>query len=271
MKSGQETGFDKRKPSKGLLGSSDCSEKYAREKGVAKKRKTTEIKRSKGLFMERKEGRGNKKPAVGRVGQFWELEDSHRLFNPFSAKDFMRVFKHGDALAIVIPESVRAKSNVKEGEEFEFVQVEKGVFALYRKDALEEKARKDLEKIAIPSETQRAQAQQPKQERQINFDCFVLETEGEAKAFSMRFEKELKSGEILGVRGFDKKYYASSTQFFLAKSPLVKNALQKGAQTIEEISGSSGITPLQCICLLNLLREKGEVIEKRKGIYKLLS
>ena len=38
----------------------------------------------------------------------------------------MRFFKHGDTLAIVIPDKLRKSSEIKEEDDFEFFEIEKG-------------------------------------------------------------------------------------------------------------------------------------------------
>jgi len=56
----------------------------------------------------------------------------------------MRFFKHGDSLAIVVPEPLRKSSRISENEDYEFFEVEPGVFILLSKARLAEKAKQDV-------------------------------------------------------------------------------------------------------------------------------
>ena len=61
----------------------------------------------------------------------------------------MKFFKHGDGVAVVLPEPLQKASQVKEGDEYEFFQIEPGVFLLLSKARIEESSKREaLEKLA---------------------------------------------------------------------------------------------------------------------------
>ncbi len=216
-------------------------------------------------------------------------------------KEHMRFFRHGDVLAITLPESLRKKLGIAENDEYDFAESEEGVLKLVRKSAFGPAAQKEentpnqMGKTEQPRQasakeagfqsaalqtnaaTQKpanaagmqkpGSAQADTQKQRFNplpLGFMVIELEDEAKAFSRRFERDIKSGEIMGVRGFDKKFYLASRGFFehYADRLFLLLATEK---TPAELATATKLPPNAVQTLLFLLQEAGEVIEKRKG------
>jgi len=93
----------------------------------------------------------------------------------------------------------------------------------------------------------------------------VLEAESDARMFAGSFEGKIKTGEILGVRAFDGRYYLVTRQFAEKWEPQIILALSKGEKSPEEIAGEAGIAPEGCRAILLNLCENGEAMEKRRG------
>lgn len=182
----------------------------------------------------------------------------------------MRVFKHGDALAIVFPQSIA--SGVKEGEELEFVEIEKGLFVLARKEKLAEALKPRVEQAFVSSA--QAQSRAPEQsglasffKRELDSKGFVVVfAEKGAQEVSVALEKEFKSGAIRGSRGFDNKFYLAKRTFVEENSAKLLKAMQSPS-SVEQIAEKTRVPEDGVKAMLCILMEEGEVIEKKKGVF----
>lgn len=93
----------------------------------------------------------------------------------------------------------------------------------------------------------------------------VLESDMEARGFGNAFPEKVKSGEVRGMRAFDRKYYFIKKSFAEEWERKVQLALGKGEKTAEELSSELGMAPEGCRALLFHLCESGEAMEKRRG------
>ena len=98
----------------------------------------------------------------------------------------------------------------------------------------------------------------------------IVERERDVKRISDNLQKQVKSGELMGVRGFDKRFYLARKGFYVALSERVERAMRgKKARSVEEIARDAKINEEECAVVLNLMREEGEVLEKKRGTYEL--
>lgn len=98
----------------------------------------------------------------------------------------------------------------------------------------------------------------------------VLASEADAKEISRLLSDKIERNKVTGIRGFDKKYYLVKNSFVLKFQSKVKSALKSGPKSTKEIAESLDIPEQAAIALLTVLREEGELIEKRKGIFALV-
>ncbi len=99
---------------------------------------------------------------------------------------------------------------------------------------------------------------------------WVLESEPEALEFSKRFSQQLSSGEIIGVKSFDGKYYAVRRDVYNKLIPLITRFLSDGGKTVEELSTFLKADKELIKAVLEVAREEGVVIERSGGMYELL-
>ena len=111
----------------------------------------------------------------------------------------MRVFKHGDAIAIVIPDSLAKKSSLREGEELEFFEVEPRVFILASKQKIAELAKNTF----YPKQTTAPESVLKKTLFAKGF--LSIENEFQAREASREFAKEISSRAVLSATSFDKR------------------------------------------------------------------
>ncbi|MDP2718043.1 MAG: AbrB/MazE/SpoVT family DNA-binding domain-containing protein, partial [Candidatus Micrarchaeota archaeon] len=170
----------------------------------------------------------------------------------------MRFFRHGDVLAITLPESLRKKLGIAEGDEYDFAEVKPGVLALSAKGVAPGEARVSATAVFKPSAKPLLDP--------LPSGFKVLINEMDAKGFSARHEAAIKSGQIKGVRGFDKKFYLCSRAYFEENGPKVLAAL-KQEKTVPALSMETRLSEDALLTLVYLLKEEGEVIEKKRGVF----
>ncbi|VVC71654.1 Uncharacterised protein [uncultured archaeon] len=124
---------------------------------------------------------------------------------------------------------------------------------------------------AVPPEKNREQASLSWEEHLVKYGYVVIENEGEAREASARLEKELREGTVLGTRGFDKKYYVAQKGFYGEWGLKVRKLLKEaGPSGIDAVAGKLSMSEVAARVELELMREQGELIEKKKGLYALV-
>ncbi len=94
----------------------------------------------------------------------------------------------------------------------------------------------------------------------------VLKDKNEAFAFSNSVKSEIKNGKIKGIKGFDNKFYAVTEDYLENSSDKIMKALTEDGD-IGQIAERSGLNQEGCKAIIKLLAERGDVIEKRKGVF----
>jgi len=91
----------------------------------------------------------------------------------------------------------------------------------------------------------------------------ILDGNKDAQALSERLLKQ--KGSILGVRGFDGRYYVVTANYFQK----VSNALAKLGEEVtpDEVAAKFGFSIDGCKAVLKLLSEKGDYLEKKGDLY----
>ncbi|VVB66619.1 Uncharacterised protein [Candidatus Gugararchaeum adminiculabundum] len=99
----------------------------------------------------------------------------------------------------------------------------------------------------------------------------IVSSELDAKEIGAKLEKRIKAGEVMGTRAFDKKFYVAMRSFYLKMGDEVRRALSNGkVQTHSEIAKSLSLDEDACMVCLALMSADGDVIENRKGQYKMV-
>lgn len=177
----------------------------------------------------------------------------------------MRLFKHGDALAIVIPDSLAKKSSLKDGEELEFFEVEPQVFIIASKQKVAELMKNSFyPKHATAPES-------PLKKMLFAKGFLSIENEFQAREASSEFAKEISSRAILSANSFDKKAFLLTRSFFDENAPKLMRALKDKDLQLAAIVEVTKLPQDACSALLCVLEEQGEVLEKRKGIFHLVA
>ena len=97
----------------------------------------------------------------------------------------------------------------------------------------------------------------------------ILFNQNDAMLMSKDASDDIKSGRVLGTRGFDGKYYVCTRFFFRANAVRAKQALKNGPLTLDRICQQTKLDQVAVQAVLNLLLDNGELIETRKGEYSI--
>ncbi len=90
-----------------------------------------------------------------------------------------------------------------------------------------------------------------------------------AEELAERLNTELELGEVAAVKSFDKTFYFVTNQALASVGDQIRKVLKSGPLTAEEIATKLKKDPTLVKAVLEILRESGEVIEKRKNVYSL--
>lgn len=211
---------------------------------------------------------------------------------------FFKYGSQGEVLAIVLPPRIRKNAAVKEGDEYEFIEITPGAFLLVDRQGLSENKAQLLAKIAeklfekqdptdfkpavetagkkeselkpIPPLSAGKKARKSEWEKEIEARGFVVVDEGVARELSQQLEYQIKSGEIMGVRGFDKKFYIASRSFYdSTSSKIIEAKLAKEFQ-LQDAAAATKTPEAGCLAVLQIMREGGELLEKKRGVFRLV-
>ncbi|MDE1873925.1 MAG: hypothetical protein KGI04_02280 [Candidatus Micrarchaeota archaeon] len=98
----------------------------------------------------------------------------------------------------------------------------------------------------------------------------VLPTETEASSLSLALEDSIRTGKVLGIRAFNKKFYIVLRAFFDKNSGKVLKELREGPKKVDELVKSTGLDEDGIRAMLYLLSEQGDVSERRKDVFTLI-
>lgn len=110
----------------------------------------------------------------------------------------------------------------------------------------------------------------PPIEQLEKYGYLIVENEQLAKNISQLLERRIKAGEIIGTRGFDKRFYVAKTEWFSILSDKMKELLSSGEKNLTDLKNSLKITDAACKVVLEIMNEHGDVIEKKRGHYELV-
>ncbi len=142
------------------------------------------------------------------------------------------------------------------------------------------------EKTAAPETTKEVERpmdkEEPKQVWEDKLDdkryLDLLESNGyivvnnlaEAGNISVLLESSIKSGNVLGTRAFNKKYYIAMRSFINKNATKIIKALDKKTMSTQEISKITGIDEDGVRSILYILSESGDISETKRDFFKIV-
>ena len=135
---------------------------------------------------------------------------------------------------------------------------------------------------AAPRQTQAAAKEPKRWERSLsegNAYLDLLESNGflvvanqtEASAISAELESSIRSGQVIGTRAFNRKYYIALRAFVSKNSQRVLKAVGAKSTSVEEISKATDIDEEGVRAILYIMAENGDVAETRRDVFRLVS
>jgi DNA-directed RNA polymerase sigma subunit (sigma70/sigma32) len=103
-------------------------------------------------------------------------------------------------------------------------------------------------------------------EKLVKDGCIVIEEQAQMKALNDKIRNEKLP--VRGIRGFDKRYYIMSQEKLSDIERKLEKVLTK-EKTLKAISAELGLPEDFCRAAVEILREDGTIIEKRKNSYVL--
>ena len=146
---------------------------------------------------------------------------------------------------------------------------EKAIFdGLFKKDALFEYKRTGRELIGIDKKYFKYVVGERDEliEKLVKDGCIVIEEQAQMKVLNDKIRNEKLP--VRGIRGFDKRYYIMSQEKLLEIERKLEKTLTK-EKTLKAISAELGLPEDFCRAAVEILREDGTIIEKRKNSYVL--
>lgn len=95
----------------------------------------------------------------------------------------------------------------------------------------------------------------------------VVKNENLARELSYQYYDLIKAGKMLGTRGFDGFFYIIYSDLYNKLCPKILSALKTEACNTDELAEKLKINKLLAKAVCELLREKGDLMEKRKNVY----
>jgi hypothetical protein len=85
-------------------------------------------------------------------------------------------------------------------------------------------------------------------------------------AYGLSQRPEMKTGSILGVKGFDGKFYIV-TKEYLSKAQAAVNKSLKEDMDVQSIAEAAKLEIEGCRAVLRIMAENGEILEKKRGVF----
>jgi hypothetical protein len=107
-------------------------------------------------------------------------------------------------------------------------------------------------------------------EKTLEKDGFMVVDEEGAKAVSSAVEQQIKQGTVAGVRGFDKRYYIVSRWFYDKMAEKIRVAAAGKEAQASEIASAVHTSEDATLAVLQVMKEKGDALEKRRGMFRVV-
>ncbi len=94
----------------------------------------------------------------------------------------------------------------------------------------------------------------------------IITDKREALMLSEQLNGQMKSGGVVGVKGFDNKFYVVTRDYFTASEAKIASVLKEDMDAAS-VASAAKLDPEGCMAVLRLMAENGEIIEKKKGVF----
>jgi len=194
------------------------------------------------------------------------------------------VNRRGKQLFIALSNKESMESGLVDGKRYDLIKAGEGKWLLVEnksgkqrqsKQAVSEKTQQAKYPAAENPEQKKEKGQDEKQgsskaEPALGKDGFmVCKNTNEAKALSLKLKESIEKGEVRGIKGFDGMFYIAENTLYQKHRKKVLEMIEKEKGVGSgQISERLGISEVLARIVCELLKEDGEIIEKRKDQYQ---
>jgi hypothetical protein len=110
----------------------------------------------------------------------------------------------------------------------------------------------------------------------ISFDFFennnyyIIENNNDAIRFSEKYASKIKNNEIIGVKSFDGNYYVIDYEYYSEIKDKFLSVDLPNNFTLIDVMNKTEFSEEIIKIVLEILKDQGVIIEKRKGIYEFI-
>ncbi|MBN3036966.1 MAG: hypothetical protein JW834_00805 [Candidatus Diapherotrites archaeon] len=97
----------------------------------------------------------------------------------------------------------------------------------------------------------------------------IAHSQPEAEDVISQLEEEVRSGRVVVVRGFDKNYYITTSDAVENLGSKLIAQLESGDHSLEKLAFLCGVEESLAKTVLEVLKESGDILEKKRGLYSL--
>jgi hypothetical protein len=94
----------------------------------------------------------------------------------------------------------------------------------------------------------------------------IIQDKREAMMLSEGLGPQMKSGAVVGVKGFDGKFYIVTREYYARARGSIE-AILKDQMDAPSVASAAKLDPEGCLAVLRLMAENGDLIEKKKGVF----
>ncbi|MBU2477400.1 hypothetical protein KKG83_08085 [Candidatus Micrarchaeota archaeon] len=204
------------------------------------------------------------KVSFGQPALFFSKEkggEDERIFSLLSEKG-------KKSLSMKVEGEFEKQLNTKEKQRFEELLKQ----GLIEKFKLNESYKKAIYRIAQSKKEKKKDFDFNSADKSIEARGFeVMVNDNQARDFCEQFNPEIKEGLIKGIKGFDGYFYVIHSDVLEKTKPAILAKLKENKTlSLNELKEKTLLPPELIRGTMEFLKEDGEVIEKRKGIYRLI-
>ncbi|HID09315.1 TPA: hypothetical protein EYP13_03740 [Candidatus Micrarchaeota archaeon] len=177
-----------------------------------------------------------------------------------------KLIKRGDRLFIELPESLKDKK-------IKAIKLEPEIFVIASEGAIKRLIERQMHYLLSRRIRNRLVGERREEKREEKRgrweeDYAVITSEEAARAFSREHAWEFKRGELLGVKGFDGKYYVVRASTYAEVLENLREALGSEGATPKEAAERLKLPEDLVKAVLEVAKEEGVVYEVKGGRYR---
>jgi len=175
-----------------------------------------------------------------------------------------KLIKKDGQLFIELPESLQDKK-------IKAIKLEPEIFVIASEDAIKRLIDRQLRYVITRRVknrlVQRGEKKEEEKKTVWNEDYAIIKSDEAARAFSREHAWEFKRGDLLGVKGFDGKYYVVRASLYSEVLAKIESELSKESLNSKELAERLKLPEELVKAVVEIAKEDGIIYEDRGGKY----